>query len=263
LYSHEKKLILPLVVASVLLFLLGMSFAYFLVFPVAFHFFSMMTPSGVSMMTDIDKYLSFVMGMFIAFGVTFEVPIIVIVLVRMGVVSVAKLREGRPYVIVGAFVVAAVVTPPDVLSQTMLAVPLWLLYEVGIIMAVFMSRPARAAERWKSGKMNRKLFHYGAAASLVALILLTLAWELWLAPVRPGGSFLALKAVILLAPLMGILKERLYTYQWSSMFILAFFTEGIMRSWGTAACRRRWRCGSGNQRAVLWLRAGLCPHFQA
>ena len=80
--------------------------------------------------------------------------------------------------------------------------------------------------------MNRKLFHYGAAASLVALILLTLAWELWLAPVRPGGSFLALKAVILLAPLRGILKERLYTYQWSSMFILAFFTEGIMRSWG-------------------------------
>ena len=80
--------------------------------------------------------------------------------------------------------------------------------------------------------MNRKLFHYGAAASLVALILLTLAWELWLAPVRPGGSFLALKAVILLAPLMGILKERLYTYQWSSMFILAFFIEGIMRSWG-------------------------------
>jgi hypothetical protein len=91
--------------------------------------------------------------------------------------------------------------------------------------------------------MNRKLFHYGAAASLVALILLTLAWELWLAPVRPGGSFLALKAVILLAPLMGILKERLYTYQWSSMFILAFFTEGIMRSWGTAACRKPWPCG--------------------
>ena len=143
LYSHEKKLILPLVVASVLLFLLGMAFAYFLVFPVAFHFFSMMTPSGVSMMTDIDKYLSFVMGMFIAFGVTFEVPIIVIVLVRMGVISIAQLREARPYVIVGAFVVAAVVTPPDVLSQTMLAVPLWLLYEVGIIMAVFMARPGR------------------------------------------------------------------------------------------------------------------------
>jgi len=79
---------------------------------------------------------------------------------------------------------------------------------------------------------ERKLFHHGAAASLVALILLTLAWELWLAPLRPGGSLLALKAVILLAPLMGILKERLYTYQWSSMFILAFFTEGIMRSWG-------------------------------
>ncbi|WP_039756681.1 twin-arginine translocase subunit TatC, partial [Chromobacterium haemolyticum] len=95
---------------------------------------------GVSMMTDIDKYLSFVLGMFMAFGVTFEVPVVVILLVRMGVVSVEKLRQGRPYVIVGAFVVAAVVTPPDVLSQTLLAVPLWLLYEAGILMAVFLGR---------------------------------------------------------------------------------------------------------------------------
>ncbi|CUA81945.1 MULTISPECIES: twin-arginine translocase subunit TatC [Gulbenkiania] len=143
LYSHEKRLVLPLVVSSVLLFLVGMAFAYFLVFPVVFGFMSSVTPAGVSMMTDIDKYLSFVLGMFVAFGITFEVPIVVIVLVRMGVVSVEKLRQGRPYVIVGAFVVAAVVTPPDVLSQIMLAVPLWLLYEAGILMALFLGRPAR------------------------------------------------------------------------------------------------------------------------
>ncbi|MCP1289620.1 MULTISPECIES: twin-arginine translocase subunit TatC [Chromobacterium] len=140
LYHHEKRLVLPLVVASLLLFLTGMAFAYFLVFPVVFGFMSAVTPVGVSMMTDIDKYLSFVLGMFMAFGVTFEVPVVVILLVRMGVVSVEKLRQGRPYVIVGAFVVAAVVTPPDVLSQTLLAVPLWLLYEAGILLAVFLGR---------------------------------------------------------------------------------------------------------------------------
>jgi uncharacterized membrane protein len=111
--------------------------------------------------------------------------------------------------------------------------------------------------------MNRKLFHYGAAASLVALILLTLAWELWLAPVRPGGSFLALKAVILLAPLMGILKERLYTYQWSSMFILAFFTEGIMRSWGDHGLSQTLALWKWQSACCFCLRAGLCPHLQA
>ncbi|KMN38032.1 MULTISPECIES: twin-arginine translocase subunit TatC [Chromobacterium] len=145
LYHHEKRLVLPLVVASLLLFLTGMAFAYFLVFPVVFGFMSAVTPVGVSMMTDIDKYLSFVLGMFLAFGVTFEVPVVVILLVRMGVVSVEKLRQGRPYVIVGAFVVAAIVTPPDVLSQTLLAVPLWLLYEVGIFMAVFLGRKKERA----------------------------------------------------------------------------------------------------------------------
>ncbi|OHX21417.1 twin-arginine translocase subunit TatC [Chromobacterium sphagni] len=150
LYSHEKKLVAPLVVASLLLFLLGMSFAYFLVFPVVFHFMSAVTPAGVSMMTDIDKYLSFVLGMFLAFGTTFEVPVIVILLTRMGVVTVAKLREARPYMIVGAFVVAAIVTPPDVLSQTMLAVPLWLLFEVGVLAATLMERKARAREQAES-----------------------------------------------------------------------------------------------------------------
>lgn len=143
LYNHEKRLVLPLVISSVLLFFVGMTFAYFAVFPVVFGFMSAVTPEGVSMMTDIDKYLSFVLGMFVAFGVTFEVPIVVIVLHRMGVVSLAQLREGRPYVIVGAFVIAAVVTPPDVLSQVMMAVPLWLLYEAGILMAVLTGRQTR------------------------------------------------------------------------------------------------------------------------
>lgn len=140
LYQHEKKLIVPLVVSSVLLFFIGMAFAYYLVFPVVFGFMSAVTPTGVAMMTDIDKYLSFVLGMFVAFGVTFEVPVVVIVLTRMGIVSVEQLRQGRPYVIVGAFVIAAIVTPPDVLSQIMLAVPLWLLYECGILLSVFLGK---------------------------------------------------------------------------------------------------------------------------
>ena len=146
LYAHEKKLVLPLVVASVLLFFSGMSFAYFLVFPTVFGFMASVAPEGVAWMTDIEKYLSFVLTTFIAFGVTFEVPVIVIVLVRMGMVSIAKLKEIRPYVIVGAFVIGAIFTPPDVLSQIMLAVPLWLLYELGIILAGFVSVPAPKTE---------------------------------------------------------------------------------------------------------------------
>lgn len=140
LYNHEKKLIVPLIVSSVLLFMIGMAFAYFAVFPVIFGFMSAHTPEGVAMMTDIDKYLSFALGMFVAFGITFEVPVIVVVLNRMGVVKLKQLREGRSYVIVGAFVVAAVVTPPDVLSQVMMAVPLWLLYEVGIVMSMLVNK---------------------------------------------------------------------------------------------------------------------------
>ena len=140
LYNHEKKLIVPLIVSSVLLFMIGMAFAYFAVFPVVFGFMSAHTPEGVAMMTDIDKYLSFALGMFVAFGITFEVPVIVVVLNRMGIVKLRQLREGRSYVIVGAFVVAAVVTPPDVLSQVMMAVPLWLLYEVGIVMSMLVNK---------------------------------------------------------------------------------------------------------------------------
>ncbi|RXZ44036.1 twin-arginine translocase subunit TatC [Crenobacter cavernae] len=142
LYTHEKRLVLPLLLSSLILFVVGMAFAYFLVFPVVFGFLSAVTPEGVAMATDIDKYLSFVLGMFVAFGVTFEVPVIVIVLNRMGVVSLEQLRGARSYVIVGAFVIAAIVTPPDVFSQVMLALPLWLLYEFGIIMSAFINRPA-------------------------------------------------------------------------------------------------------------------------
>ena len=141
LYAHERRLVLPLVIASSLLFVLGMAFAYFLVFPVVFKFMASIAPEGVAWMTDIDKYLSFVMTTFIAFGVTFEVPVVVIVLVRVGVVSLEKLKEIRPYVIVGAFVVGAIFTPPDVLSQVMLAVPLWVLYEIGLVLARFVGKP--------------------------------------------------------------------------------------------------------------------------
>ncbi|HTS22983.1 MAG TPA: twin-arginine translocase subunit TatC [Casimicrobiaceae bacterium] len=139
LYQHEKRLALPVIVSSVLFFAIGMAFAYFVVFPVAFGFFAGYAPAGVQMMTDIDKYLSFVLTMFIAFGITFEVPVVVVVLVRLGVVSVDKLKSIRGYVIVGAFVVGAIFTPPDVLSQCMLAVPLWLLYELGLIVGRFVA----------------------------------------------------------------------------------------------------------------------------
>lgn len=138
LYSHEKRWIIPLVIASLLLFLSGMAFAYFAVFPMVFGFVTASAPHGVAVMTDIDKYLSFVMSMFLAFGVTFQVPVAVVGMVKMGFVSVAKLREIRRYVIVGAFIAGAILTPPDVVSQFMLAVPLWLLYEVGIWVAVWM-----------------------------------------------------------------------------------------------------------------------------
>ena len=146
LYIHEKRLVGPLVVASSVLFVVGMSFAYFLVFPVVFKFMASVAPEGVAWMTDIDKYLSFALTTFVAFGVTFEVPVAVIVLVRVGVVSVEKLKEIRPYVIVGAFVIGAIFTPPDVISQVMLAVPLWILYELGIVAARFIGRSPAAPQ---------------------------------------------------------------------------------------------------------------------
>jgi sec-independent protein translocase protein TatC len=137
LYEHEKRLALPLIVASTVLFFLGVAFCYFFVFGKVFAFIHDFAPKSITPAPDIEAYFSFVITMFLAFGITFEIPIVVIVLVRMGIVSVEKLREARPYVVVGAFVVAAIVTPPDVLSQFMLAVPMCLLYEAGLFLARF------------------------------------------------------------------------------------------------------------------------------
>lgn len=146
LYQHEKRFVLPVVLSSVILFFIGMSFAYFLVFPLVFTFLNAVVPKGVAMATDIDKYLSFVLGMFIAFGVTFEVPVVVVLLTRFGIVSVKKLAAARPYIIVGAFVVAAVVTPPDIFSQFAMALPLWLLYECGLIISRLINKPSEEDE---------------------------------------------------------------------------------------------------------------------
>ena len=139
LYEHEKKLALPLVIGSTVLFLTGVAFCYYFVFGKVFTFIHNFAPKSITPAPDIEAYFSFVITMFLAFGVTFEIPIVVILLVRMGLVSVEKLRDARPYVIVGAFVVAAVVTPPDVLSQFMLALPMCLLYEAGLFLARFIS----------------------------------------------------------------------------------------------------------------------------
>jgi sec-independent protein translocase protein TatC len=146
LYAQEKRFALPLVVASTVLFFLGVAFCYFFVFGVVFKFVYSIAPKSIAVAPDIENYFNFVLGMFLAFGATFEVPIVVIMLAKLGMVSVAKLREIRPYVIVGAFVVAAVVTPPDVISQIMLAVPLWLLYEAGILVAAMIVKPKPDAE---------------------------------------------------------------------------------------------------------------------
>ncbi len=147
LYSHEKRLVAPLVISSSLLFLTGVAFCYFFVFGVVFPFINNFAPKSVSVAPDIDSYVDFVLTMFLAFGITFEVPIIVIVLVRMGLVPLAKLKQIRPYVVVGAFVIAAVVTPPDIMSQLMLAVPLCLLYEVGLLVAPIFEKATRAPEQ--------------------------------------------------------------------------------------------------------------------
>lgn len=146
LYTHEKKLVAPLVISSSVLFLIGIAFCYFLVFGVVFRFVNDFAPASISVAPDIDSYFGFVMTMFIAFGLTFEVPIVVIVLVRMGLVTVERLKEVRPYVIVGAFVIAAIVTPPDVMSQLLLAIPLCLLYEVGLLIAPLFAKITAAPE---------------------------------------------------------------------------------------------------------------------
>lgn len=162
LYAHEKRLGIPLIISSTLLFVAGMSFCYFFVFGQVFSFIASFAPKSITPAPDIEAYLSFVMTMFLAFGIAFEVPVALVVLVKLGVVTVEKLKEWRSYFIVGAFVVAAVVTPPDVVSQLALAIPMCLLYELGILASRFVSRPAPAVENAtvspeNSAKMDAEL----------------------------------------------------------------------------------------------------------
>ncbi len=145
LYAHEKRLLVPLLVSALILFFTGMAFAYFAVFPVVFGFIVASTPQGVAVMTDIAEYLDFVMGMFMAFGFAFEVPVAVVLIALMGWVNLSQLKEARAYVVVGAFVLGAIFTPPDIVSQFMLALPLWLLYEAGLLVVRWMPQPATAS----------------------------------------------------------------------------------------------------------------------
>jgi len=140
LYRHEKRFALPLLLSSIILFYAGVAFAYFAVFPVMFDFFASTTPVGVRMMTDITSYMDFVLTMFLCFGLAFEVPVVVVLLVLTGLVKVDKLAEIRGYVLIGVFVIAAILTPPDAISQTIMAVPMYLLYEGGLLMARLMQR---------------------------------------------------------------------------------------------------------------------------
>ena len=137
LYSREKKLMAPLVVSSTLLFYSGIAFAYFVVFPIIFGFFTSVAPEGVTVATDISNYLDFVLKLFFAFGLSFEIPVAILLLVWTGVTTRAQLAEKRPYIIVGAFILGMLLTPPDVLSQTLLAVPMWLLFELGLTLSRF------------------------------------------------------------------------------------------------------------------------------
>jgi sec-independent protein translocase protein TatC len=146
LYQHEKRLVMPLVVSSSLLFIAGVAFCYFFVFGRVFHFISSFAPKSIEVRPDIENYLDFVMSMCLAFGATFEVPVVVVILVRMGIVTIEKLKEIRRYTIVGAFVIAAIVTPPDVVSQLALAIPMCLLYELGLLLAPVFVRATQAPE---------------------------------------------------------------------------------------------------------------------
>jgi sec-independent protein translocase protein TatC len=146
LYTHEKRLVAPLVISSSLLFILGVAFCYFFVFGKVFSFIYNFAPKTIQVAPDIENYIDFVMTMCLAFGVTFEVPVVVVILVRMNLVSIEKLRSVRPYVIVGAFISAAVVTPPDIMSQLFLALPMCVLYEVGLLLAPVFARATRAPE---------------------------------------------------------------------------------------------------------------------
>lgn len=140
LYQQEKQLIFPVLFFSIVLFYLGMSFAYFVVFPLLFHFFIRIAPSDVIVMTDIDAYLTFILKAFLSFGFVFEIPVLVFILIKTHIVSLTQLRQFRRYVIVLAFIIGMLIAPPDVLSQTLIALPIWLLYEVGMLISWFSQR---------------------------------------------------------------------------------------------------------------------------
>lgn len=154
LYAHERKLILPLLVSSTALFYAGMAFAYYVVFPLMFSFFIAVAPEGVTVMTDISEYLDFVLKIFFAFGVAFEVPIATILLVWTGVTTPEQLAGKRPYIIVGAFVIGMLLTPPDIISQTLLAIPMWMLFEVGLIASRYFLRLKREREEEMEEEAN-------------------------------------------------------------------------------------------------------------
>ncbi len=149
LYKHEKRLAVPLLASSIFLFYAGMAFAYYVVFPLVFGFFTSTAPAGVAVMTDINKYLDFVLTLFMAFGLAFEIPVATVLLVLSGAVDVPKLRRIRPYVVVGCFVIGMVLTPPDVISQALLAIPMWLLYEVGILFSL-LAKPMKRSDEASS-----------------------------------------------------------------------------------------------------------------
>jgi sec-independent protein translocase protein TatC len=160
LYQHEKRFAVPLVVSSIVLFYLGMAFAYYVVFPLVFAFLTGTAPEGVAVMTDITAYLDFVLTLFFAFGIAFEIPIATILLVSVGITTPEDLRKKRPYVIVGVFVAGMLLTPPDVISQTLLALPMWLLFELGIFFSRFFLRRSEAG-----GEGSDSDYAVGAAAS--------------------------------------------------------------------------------------------------
>ncbi|MFT4714764.1 MAG: sec-independent protein translocase protein TatC [Candidatus Azotimanducaceae bacterium] len=146
LYKNEKRVAFPLLISSILLFYAGIAFAFYVVFPLVFGFFTSVAPEGVTVMTDINKYLDFVLKLFFAFGIAFEIPIATILLVWTGATDVASLRKKRAYVVVGCFVVGMLLTPPDIISQVLLALPMWVLYEIGIIFSSVMIRPEEDQE---------------------------------------------------------------------------------------------------------------------
>lgn len=150
LYLTERRLALPLLVSSTLLFYIGVAFCYYVVFPLAFAFFTSTAPAGVTVMTDISHYLDFVIKMFLAFGVAFEVPVATFLVVRTGMISAAELADKRRYVVVGAFTAGAILTPPDVFSQCMLSIPIWMLYEIGLLFARYFIKPETESDEEES-----------------------------------------------------------------------------------------------------------------